>query len=584
MSNWVQKGNAKTIREYIRQSTGMDPDVLANQKNTPSWMIGGMTRAYKVISNAMHAGQHITVFGDYDADGIGATAILWMTIRRFLPSDRISVRLPKRFTEGYGITESAIDDIEPGLVICVDNGIAAVEAMKHARELGLTVCVLDHHLAPAEESIRADVIVDQHVESSRQDYELPDGGYTEKQGDIEDPEEAFIDYCGAGLAYKLAEMFVAGAPDEALFLEKIVAIASISTVADSVTLMGENRNIVKRGLEAINKSIEPGAVAENRHVTYGLLSILHALKVNKINETDIGFKLAPLLNAPGRLINDGARVPCAMLCQDSHEIPDKAKLLLDLNTERKAQTAAAVARAKELTKDTDAAPIIVFDEAASKGIVGIVAGQLSEEYGMPAVVFALSEDGNAWEGSGRAGSDAVNLKERLDMIADTMLHYGGHAGAAGVSVERGKEKEFCAAAKACMKDIHPIGEENTQYFDIETSLENIPLALGQMEQYAPFGQGNPAPKFLIDNVRVDGYAGKFGRLMGDKQQHIKFTAIQPQSFGANKPLKIDILGFDQAQKYIALGNPGKFSVIGTLSLKDDAYGKAIQVMAEDFGI
>ncbi len=582
MSNWKQSGTAKSVRDFVRQSTGMDPDVLANQKNTPSWMIGGMTRACKLICAAIRADHHITIFGDYDADGIGATAILWMTLRRFLPNNRISVRLPKRFTEGYGITASAIDEIEPGLIICVDNGIAAVDAMSHAKELGFTVCVLDHHLAPAEGGIVADVVVDQHVEASRQDYELPENGYAAKRGEIDDPEEAFVDYCGAGLAYKLSEMFVAGAADEKEFLEKMVAIAAISTVADSVALVGENRNIVKRGLEAINKSIEPGALPENRHVTYGMLSILHALKVNKINETDIGFKLAPLLNAPGRLIDDGARLPCAILCQDVHEIPDKTQNLLDLNAERKIQTAEAVSRAKEIMGESTKAPIVVFDAAASKGIVGIVAGQLSEEYGIPSIVFALSEDGQSWEGSGRAGAGGVNLKERLDMISDSMLHYGGHAGAAGIAVAKGKEQAFCDAAAHCMSDVSPVGENDTKYYDIEIGLDEVPLALSQLEQYAPFGQGNPAPKFLIDNVRVEGYAGKFGRLMGDKQQHIKFTAVQPQTFGSNRPMKIDILGFDQSQKYIALGNPGKFNVIGTLSLKDDAYGKAIQVMAEDF--
>lgn len=575
MTKWIKRGNANSVRTYLLE-IGIDPIKLTNAQETPPEWLGGMTDVAKHIAGAIVNNEHITVFGDYDADGECATAILWLLLEALGTNMRnVTIRLPKRFSEGYGINEKAIDEFHKGLIICIDNGIAAHDAIQKAIDNGFKVVVLDHHLAPEGELIKAHAIVDQHSEILRNNI---DKNFIPGRRQISDPSEAFIDYCGAGLALKLAQYMLPNNEETEILLDKMTAIAAIATVADSVSLVGENRIIVKKGLALINKALK----GEKDKVTLGLLSILKELGVKEMRDEDIAFKLAPIMNAPARLNDDGARLPCAAICQDKKEIPHIAQELIELNTLRKSMQVDAIKRAEELITEISA-PIIVFDPEGSKGLIGIVAGQLAEQYKLPAVVFALSEDQTTWDGSMRTYG-SIHIKDCLDKVSDTLKRYGGHAGAAGLGIAVGDEVKFATAIKEVMKDIQPADESgnNISYYDLDITIDEVPGILAQMNEYGPFGQDVPAPVIRISGVKAaNGYGGKYGFLMGAMNQHIKFEATQKTRPGERKT-KIILLGFNLAEKYLEMGGPQIFDVVGTLGYKNDNYGKAIQLNMVDF--
>lgn len=575
MSIWQKRGNARNIKEYLIEK-GLDPYSLVNPKATPPEWIGGLSKAAEYIKDAIAKGEYISVFGDYDADGECASAILWLTLEALgMDMKKVIIRLPKRFSEGYGINPDAVDEFPMGLIICIDNGIAAHESIEKAIDKGYKVVVIDHHLAPEGALINAHVVVDQHVEELRNNIVDTEMDFGKEY--ISDPKEAFVEYCGAGLALKLAELLLSTSDREVL-LNKMTAIAAIATVADSVPLLDENRLIVQKGLALINRAIK----GDSNCVTKGLMSILKELGVKEMRDEDIAFKLAPIMNAPARLMDDGARLPCAIISADKVEIPHHAKKLIELNTLRKTIQTESINRVNAaITEDELTAPIVIFDPEGSKGLIGIVAGQLAEQYKIPAVVFALSEDGTTWDGSIRTYGD-VHIKDVLDKISHLLVRYGGHAGAAGLGIAVGKEEEFKKAIKAEMKDVSPALSNDVLYYDLETTVEDIPTLLGQLNLYAPFGQSVPSPVIKIANVRAsNGYAGKYGFIMGNNNQHIRIEAFQKTKPGERKT-KIQILGFGIAHKFLELGSPQYFDALGTLGYKNDNYGKAIQFNAEDF--
>lgn len=240
---WKKRGNARNITEVIKEISRLSLEEVSNPAPISSLSIMGMEEAADILLHAIESKSPITIVGDYDADGITSTAILWHVLRYLDVTPR--TRLPKRYSEGYGLSMRVVDEIDSGVVITVDNGIAALEQVKAAKRKGLTVIVLDHHL-PGNELPEADIVVDPHIA----------------------PEQSgFSDYCGAGLSYKMAQLLI----DDDDFLRKMEALAAIGTVADVMPLIGDNRIIVKEGLQCINQHDLP----------VGLLALIKALEPEK---------------------------------------------------------------------------------------------------------------------------------------------------------------------------------------------------------------------------------------------------------------------------------------------------------------
>ena len=279
---WKSKG-FKNVMDAVQHNTGLAEEFL--HPSQEPYYIQNLDLMAMWIQAYASQNAPITVIGDYDADGVCATGGLYLLLRE-LHADNIKLRLPRRMSEGYGLSEKIVDEVNGGVIITVDNGIAAIPAIKKAKEKGMVVLVIDHHEPKMDNGQivlpEADLIIDPHVPDH-----LIQKGVAVKS--------TFNEYCGAGLVYKLAQAMIPGTKT----LKKISAFAAIATVADVMPLVSDNRNIYHEGIRSIR----------DRDITPGLQCMINLLQSdNIVNEGDIGFKLAPMLNAPGRLYDDGANI------------------------------------------------------------------------------------------------------------------------------------------------------------------------------------------------------------------------------------------------------------------------------------
>ena len=514
---WKKRGNARNITEVIKEISRLSLEEVSNPAPISSLSIMGMEEAADILLHAIESKSPITIVGDYDADGITSTAILWHVLRYLDVTPR--TRLPKRYSEGYGLSMRVVDEIDSGVVITVDNGIAALQQVKAAKRKGLTVIVLDHHL-PGNELPEADIVVDPHIA----------------------PEQSgFSDYCGAGLSYKMAQLLI----DDDDFLRKMEALAAIGTVADVMPLIGDNRIIVKEGLQCINQHDLP----------VGLLALINAVGARKVDEQTIGFTIGPLLNAPGRLRDDGAMESLQLLItEDYAEAEAKAFALIETNNMRKDLLKKGMERAYEILhreEKENVNPICIYDPELLAGLAGLVAGRLAEEYKTPTIVLTKTEDGQM-KGSGRSYGD-IHLKYLLDDVCGYLSHYGGHAGAAGLSLIAEHFEDFRCALEEHMKEYtRPDGTEF--FYDLEATVAELPRIMEDLKRYAPFGEANPRPVIKIDNIILLPQAGKLYRTMGDHEEHIKLLGKD-----------FSVIGFNMTEEYVRQGKPEIINVIGYLT-------------------
>lgn len=542
---WKKTEYGSNVIEIIMAKSGMTEDELLNPARHSPQTIKNLKEAAIMIVQAIRNHEHITVFGDYDADGICATTIL-VTLLKHLRAD-ISYRLPRRMSEGYGISSKAIAEIDKGLLITVDNGIAANEPIHEAKEKGLKVIVIDHHLS-GEELPEADLIVDPHV------YPNDDG---------------FEDYCGAGLSLKLAELFLSSEkkknPDAVRDLYyKFVSLACVATVADVVPIKDENRWIVMQGLKLLSK--------RDKALPYGLVTMINEYGMGeKISETDIGFKIGPTLNAPGRLEDDGAEKAVKMLLSQFPEEANRRCMdLLAINEQRKklaeeAKKSADLAIEKDPTL-VEHAPLCLVLKNVPEGLVGIVTGKLTEDYHMPAFVFTKTHDG-VLKGSGRTYGD-VNLKELLDKCREFIIGGGGHASAAGVSCTEENYQKIVDCMKENLKDF-VIEDTKDISYDMEIFDYQLGEIYSEVQQYAPYGAGNPAPVFVV-NSTLTPRSGSHYKLLGKDQTHVKLLG---NGYSA--------IAFGLASKYEEMGYPYKVKVVGKLSESSFRFSRELQIEAQD---
>ena len=341
MKRWVKRGDFNSLQAIIEKNVGMPIQEFLNPKRDP--YISNLKEAAKFIRDAAEEGKKIHIVGDYDVDGDTSSSILKMGFHEAF-GEMPSVRLPRRFSEGYGLKMKIIDEINDGIIVTVDNGIAALEPIKAAKKKGLDVVVIDHHQPVIDNGKvilpEADVIVDPHAI----------------------PGSEFSGYCGAGLAYRLIKELIPDSP----MLVRYLVLASIATVADVMDLVGDNRNIVKDGLGAIRK----------RYVTLGLNTLLNLVGLSYVDEGDYGFKIGPIMNASGRLYDNGPQDVVNLLT--THVMPgeegyDKAlketfdlgEVLIARNEERKKLSEEAESRADNIIRNrpgmSGTKPIILYD-------------------------------------------------------------------------------------------------------------------------------------------------------------------------------------------------------------------------------
>lgn len=430
------------------------------------FLLADMGKACELIHQAQAQQWPVVVYGDYDADGLCACAILVQTLRRLgIQADSY---IPRRHSEGYGLNQEAVRALAQSarLLITVDCGIANVQEIALARELGLRVIVTDHHALP-EALPQADAVIHPLLG----DY--PDGRL-----------------CGAGVAWKLCQALAGEA-----YAQTQLDLAALATIADMVPLQGENRVIARFGLEKLSLRERVGLRA--------LLESAGIAPTAPIGAERVAFAIAPRLNACGRL-EDAQDALQLLLTDDGQEAASLAARLNTLNTQRRSQEEQVLQQAQQqlLAQDLFAARSIVVQAAGwNSGVVGLAAGKLAEKYGYPTLVFSQGEDISTGSGRSAAGMD---LYAALKACAPLLERFGGHPQAAGMSIKTAKLPQlracFDAAVRAQTGDA-PL-TPRVLYDDVLALEDVTPELVARLEALAPFGIGNPAPLFLQEEMQV----------------------------------------------------------------------------------
>lgn len=440
-----------------------------------------LEKGVSIITNKIEAHKKIRIVGDYDVDGVISTYILYRALTRC--GADVDYVIPHRIYDGYGINNSIIEKAsEAGIdtIITCDNGIAALEQIKYAKELGMTVIITDHHDVPFVENADSESV-----------YLTPeaDAVIDNKQPDCEYP---FKLLCGAGVAYKFIQILYQemNIPDsEAAAFYEFVAIA---TVCDVVDLTGENRIFVKKGLSVIGRSENIGlnALMEQTGISGKDIGVYH-----------LGFIIGPCINASGRL-------DCAvkglelLLCEDKAEAARKAHGLYILNTERKNMTLAGVEEAVAAIEDSDLKNdkvLVVYKPHIHESIAGIIAGKVREKYNVPTFILTDSEEGV--KGSGRS-IEVYNMFEELQKCRELLTRFGGHPMAAGFSLEH----ENVDILRKQLNGLTVLTEDDLIqriYIDARIPLDTVNLTLAEeLLVLEPYGKGNAKPVFAEKNVPV----------------------------------------------------------------------------------
>jgi single-stranded-DNA-specific exonuclease len=456
---------------------------LAADETHPPEAFQRMDEVVALVWAAIEAQERITVHGDFDVDGVSATALLVGALRE-LGAD-CDWLIPDRIADGYGLSKENVEKLAgrgTALLITVDCGITAVEQVGLAKELGIEVVVTDHH--QRDEELPSCLIL--HPEVS---------GY---------PFEAL---CGTAVAWKLACALREGAEDKDLDL------VALATVADVVPLVGENRSLVKRGLAEMRRTKR-----------VGLRALMEASKCepSRLDEGDLAFRLAPRINAAGRLYRADAGVEL-LLTEDEDRAKQIAEELGRANSERRATErevdAAAEAARRELPDELkEANGIVVAGEGWHPGVVGIVASRLVERHHRPVVVISLDEEGGG-RGSGRS-IPGFDLHAALEACSEHLETFGGHKAAAGLSLKAENLEAFRAAFAQHAGEVLTAEDlKRTERIDAMVGGVGLGLDLAEeLGQLAPFGMGNPGVRLMVPSARVTDV-----RTMGEEGKHSRFS-------------------------------------------------------------
>ncbi len=442
-----------------------------------------MDAAVSVLMNKIADGAKIRIIGDYDIDGVMASYILYSGLGEI--GARADVRIPHRITDGYGISDRMVEEAHSDgvdTILTCDNGIAAHAQVERAKSYGMTVIVTDHH--EVGEVPAADAVLNPH---------RPDCPYPYKE------------LCGAGVAYKLITALFNSAGRKEQDAERYLAFAAFATIGDIVELTGENRIIVREGLKKLHKTEHTGLLA---------LCAACGIEPESIDPYRIGYVLGPCINAGGRL--ESAMLPFELLTTADRERAEEIALSLkELNDSRKALTDEAEQMAVEALEKGGCGDkvYVIYLPDCHESIAGIVAGRIREKYSHP--VYVLTKSGEFVKGSGRS-TENYPMYAELCGLADILVKFGGHPMAAGLTVKEESVEELRERLNAACT-LPPEAFVPRVTIDAAMPLRYVNEKLiGQLEDLAPFGKGNPEPLFAQKNIRAE-----YPKLIGQKKNVLK---------------------------------------------------------------
>lgn len=436
------------------------------------------------IKSAIKRKEKIVIYGDYDVDGICGTAILWETLYKVYTN--IVPYIPDRFEEGYGLSVMGIDNLlkkhpDIKLIITVDNGIVAYEAAKYAQDKNIDVIITDHHVQDSKKHFYYSLV------------------HTTK-------------LCGTGVAFFLSQQLQG---KKKIRSEQFLDLVTLATIADLVPLVGPNRAFVKHGLPVLNRTKRPGLLA---------LFQIAGIRRENIGVYEIGHIICPRLNAMGRLFSamDSLRLVC------TKDPARAARLAADLdrtNKERQTLTVEATLHAKATLNGTlisafQSKIIFVYHETYNEGIIGLVASRLVEEYHKPAFVLSVGE--THAKGSARSVA-GINIIEMIRSVSEHVVAAGGHPMAAGFSLNAAKIADFKRALEKRAEElVLDDALEGSLNIDMPLDFSKINFELfSKLSELSPFGNGNPEPVFLTENVNIEEF-----KTVGSNGKHLKLKLSQ----------------------------------------------------------
>lgn len=547
---WRVSRETPIIRDYFAERLGINPIVAqillnrgfdtvtkAREFLQPDFdalhnpfSFSHMERAVNRIYQAIESGEKILVYGDYDVDGITSIAVL-LPVLRELGAD-VDYYIPNRVEEGYGLNMAAVEsaaDNNVKLMITVDCGISAHAEVQLASDLGIDIIITDHHESP-KVLPNAYAIINPKV---------PGDNYP------------FADLAGVGVAFKLAEALLIeslGERGRTEAFDRFSDLVALGTVADVASLLGENRVIVKFGLNKLSETENLGLQA---------LMQVSGLKDKRMDPIAVGYSLAPRINAVGRMGDPGMGVEL-LLASRREEAERLARVLDAQNRERKELEAQILEEALSLMPhqvDLETERVIVLaGKGWHTGVVGIVASRICEMYYRPTILICIEDD--EARGSGRS-IEGFHMYEALSRCSDTLLRFGGHEQAAGLAISPDKIDEF-------RKSINLVANEVLDHDDLipkidiecRVELENLDFdLLNELSSLGPFGMRNPEPLFCLTGVRVAEY-----RTVGNGGRHLK---VKVQGDGG---ITLDAIGFDMSEYCnLLFDNPDNIDVAFALN-------------------
>jgi single-stranded-DNA-specific exonuclease len=513
-----------------------DPNARAylrgeSNSNTDPFQMADMHAAIDRIRYAVQNNEPIAIYGDYDVDGVTATALLVETLQKL--GATVRGYIPNRFDEGYGLNNNALDELKAGgvkLVITVDCGIRSPAEAAHARTIGLDLIISDHHHPDDANPPPALAVIN-----------------PKRHGDMY-PDK---DLAGVGIAYKIAEALLStekqGASNEVnnstlITLNSLLDLVALGTVADLAPLVGENRVLVKKGLKQMRQTTRQGLFS---------LAAVAELNLSKVNAGNIGFMLGPRLNAAGRLKEALAAFEL-LTTTDVFKAGELAQQLDMQNRERQRITREMQTKAEELALNNDPNAHLLFaaHEDFNSGVVGLAASRLTEKYYRPAIVASKGTDET--RGSCRSIPE-FHITDALDQCADLLVRHGGHAAAAGFTVKNENIDALISRLKAIAEEKFSGTElKPTVTADAEVSLSEMRPEVYEkgLKYLEPTGYGNREASFVARNVKV-----KNSRIVGSDGKHLKM------SLEDEKGVVHDAIGFRLGEWHKSM--PGRVDLLFT---------------------
>lgn len=512
----VQRG----IETFEQAKTFFRP-TLADLHNP--YLMKDMDKAVARIEKAIANNENILVFGDYDVDGTTAVSLVSSYLRSFYPN--VATYIPDRYAEGYGISYMGIDyseDNDISLIIALDCGIKSIDHVNYAKAKNIDFIICDHH-RPGDILPDAVAVLD----PKREDCSYP-----------------YDELCGCGVGFKLVQALAENRNQTIDDLVEYLDLVATAIAADIVPITGENRVLAKFGLEVINSNPRPGIKALIQNVKKKVLTI-----------TDVVFIVAPRINAAGR-IKYGNEAVALLTEYDLDQAEQFASEIEQHNSDRKELdkqiTKEALLQIEE-NNEQNRFSTVVYQENWHKGVIGIVASRLVENYYRPTIVFTKS--GEKLAASARSVKD-FDVYNALEACAEHLEQFGGHMYAAGMTLlEENYENFKNAFEKVVQETIHPDLLTPEISYDAEIELSDInPKLMRLLKQFEPFGPENMTPLFLVKGVTDSGYA----KTLGSDNEHLKAFVKQgnSESFGA--------IGFGLGNKLDLVTNKNKFDAIFSL--------------------